>query len=126
MATPAPGLATRLARAVTEIDHALRHTAPADTSSLEHLREAGWQLVHLAGNLTDLTALLADHLGHHAANPDRFRDSDGGPAAPQLARASRDLAALRQALDTAQTEARGYHTALSHLTADPPQPDRPS
>jgi hypothetical protein len=114
-------ITTLLAAAARDVQRAARGTDPAHTPGLTALRDTGWQLIQLTGALADLAALLADHTGHHAADPERVREIDGGPAAQHLGHACRELAALRQTLDAAQFAARDYYTAISHLapTGDP-------
>jgi hypothetical protein len=70
-----------------DIWHAVATADPDRTSGLARLRGTGWQLTHLTGE----------------------------PAIEHLARACRELATLRHALDTAHTTARDDHTAISHL-----------
>src|SRR4030081_3260972 len=106
---------TLLAAAARDVQRATRGTDPAHTPGLTALRDTGWQLIQLTGGLADLAALLADHTGHHAADPERVREIDGGPAAHYLGRACRELATLRQTLDAAQYAARDYSNAISHL-----------
>lgn len=119
--------ATALAIAARDIRRAVRATASAASApatELAQLRATGWQLTQLTGELTDLIALLAERTGHHTRHAEQVRHVDGEPAVEHLARACRDLAAVRQALDTAHTSARDYYTALSQLsplrTPDPP------
>jgi hypothetical protein len=104
-----------LAAAARDVQRATRGTDPAHTPGLTALRDTGWQLIQLTGALADLAALLADHTGHPAADPERVREIDGGPAAHHLGRTCRELATLRQTLDPAQHAARDYYTAISHL-----------
>lgn len=106
-----------LAEAVQALTAALHDPTVATTPTIAELREQGWQVIQLAGGLADLAALLAGHTGAHAADLPRLCTDDGDPAGPQvrLAAASRDLAALRRALEQAQTQARAYYAGISHL-----------
>ncbi|MBB5157295.1 hypothetical protein [Saccharopolyspora phatthalungensis] len=108
-------IASALATATRDIRRAVHAADPACAPDLVTLRDAGWQLTQLPSVLSDLVTLVAEHTGHHTEHADQVRRVDGEPAADQLARACRDLAALRRALDTAHTAARGYYTAVSHL-----------
>jgi hypothetical protein len=118
-------IASTLATATRDIRRAVHSGDPARAPGLAPLRDAGWQLTQLTSELSDLVTLLAEYTGHHTEHADQARRADGEPAADQLARACRDLAALRRALDNAHTAARGYYTAVSHL-APAQTPPRPS
>jgi hypothetical protein len=102
-----------LATAAREIRAAVRAADPAQAPGLERLRDTGWQLTQLTGELTDMIALLAEHTAHHT---ERVRQADGDPATEHLARACRELATLRRGLDTAHTAVRNYYTAISQLS----------
>lgn len=105
-------IATTLATAAREIRSAVRGADPDQAPSLAQLRDTGWQLIQLTGELTDLVALVAEHTARHAGE---VRHVDSGPGAPHLARASRELATLRHAFGTAHAAARDYYTATSQL-----------
>jgi nucleotide-binding universal stress UspA family protein len=109
-------IAATLAGTTRDVRRAVHATDPARPPGLVPLRDAGWQLTQLTGELADLVALLAEHTGHHIEHAKHVRQVSGEPAAEQLARACRDLAALRRALDTAHTAARDYYTTISHLS----------
>ncbi|SFW78099.1 hypothetical protein [Amycolatopsis australiensis] len=111
-----------LAAAARDIHAAVRRAGPDDPPGLARLRETGWQLIQLTGGLSDLTALVAEHTSRHAEHPGRLRQVEAGPAGPQLARAVRELARLRQALDAANAAARDFYTATSHLAPAGPTP----
>lgn len=121
----APPLASMLAGSARDIRRALRAADPARPPGLPQLRETGWQLIQLTGELTDLIALLAEHTGHHMPDAEQRHHTGGEPATDQLARACRELSALRHALDTAHTAARDYYTTISRLrpttAPDPPR-----
>lgn len=117
-------IATTLATTARDIRRAVRATAPVQAPELAQLRDTGWQLTQLTGELTDLVTLLAEHTGHHTEHVEQVRHTDGEPATEHLARACRDLSTLQHALDTAHTAARDYYTPISQLnnthTPDPP------
>lgn len=120
-------IAATLATMTRGVRRAVRAADPARAPGLTSLRDTGWQLTQLTGELTDLVALLAEHTGHHIEHAERVRQADGQPATDQLPRACRELAALRRALDTAHIAARDYYSAISNLTSTPhPGPARPS
>ncbi|MFI5614079.1 hypothetical protein [Amycolatopsis sp. NPDC051903] len=121
-----PTIATTLAATARGLRRAVRAADPAQPPGLTQLRDAGWQLTQLTGELTDLVALLAEHTGRHTLRPEQFRRLDGAPATAHLASACRELATLRHALDTAHTAARDYYTEISQLTTAAPGPLRPS
>jgi hypothetical protein len=100
-----------------DVRRAVRAADPARVPGLVSLRDTGWQLVQLTGELTDMVALLAEHTAHHAEDAEHVHLVDG-----QLPRACRDLAALRRALDASHTAARDYYTAMSHVTHAPDPP----
>lgn len=118
-------LAATLATTTDHVRRAVRADDPARAPGLVPLRDTGWQLTRLTAELTDLAALLAEQTGHHTEHAERIRQADGEPATDQLARACRELAALRRALDAAHTAARDYYTAISRLT-NTSDPSRPS
>ncbi|GLY66623.1 hypothetical protein Atai01_32420 [Amycolatopsis taiwanensis] len=93
---------------------------------MAQLRDTGWQLTRLTGELTDLVALLAEHTGHHIQHPQGIICPADGATTEHLARACRELAALRHALDTAHTASRDYYTAISLLSPAGPDSLRPS
>ena len=105
-----------LATATRTIDAAIRTAELDDPPSVAQLRATGWELARLTGELPELAALLADHIGRHTERLDT-RGIDGGPAGPYLACASRELATLRRALHDAHTAARGFYTETSLLTS---------
>ncbi|HVV08407.1 hypothetical protein [Amycolatopsis sp.] len=105
-----------LAAAAREVRRTLRG---ARTPGVAELRDTGWEVTQLIGELTDLAALPAEHTAHHSADPGRLRLPDGAPGTAGLAHACRELAALRRALRTAHAAAREYYTALSHLGPAP-------
>lgn len=114
-------MATTLSAAVRGIRRVVRAADPAQPATLALLRDTGWQLTQLTGELTDLAALLAEHTSRHLEHAEQVRHADGEPGIPHLTRACRDLASLRQALDTAHTAAREYYTEISQLSpATPP------
>jgi hypothetical protein len=118
-------IATTLAATAPDIRRAVRVVDPHQVTGLAQLRDTGWQLTQLTGELADLITLLAEHTGHHTEHAEQVRHADGEPAIEHLARACRELATLRHALDTAHTAARDYYTAISHLgptrSPDPPR-----
>lgn len=115
-------IAATLATMTRDLRRAVRAADPARAPGLVPLRDSGWQLTQLTGELTDLVALLAEYTGHHTEHADHLHPADGQPGTDQLPRACRDLAALRRALDTAHTAARDYYTAISHVTHTPAPP----
>ncbi|QRP42818.1 hypothetical protein [Amycolatopsis sp. FDAARGOS 1241] len=120
-------IATALATTARTLRRAVHATDPAVPPGPDQLRETGWQLIQLTGELTDLVTVLAEHTGQHTQHPHRIIRAGGDtPATASLARACRELATLRQALDTAHTAARDYYTAISHLSPAGPEPLRPS
>jgi hypothetical protein len=82
------------------------------------LREETWQLIHLFGALGELAAVLAPQVGGYAEHY-RLHADDHADAADHIARACRQIAALRQALDRAERAAREVYTAVSHLHTVP-------
>jgi hypothetical protein len=118
-------IAATLATMTRDVRRAVRAADPVRVPGLVPLRDTGWQLTLLTGELTDLVALLAEHTGHHIEHAEHIRQADGRPVTNELPRACRDLATLRRALDTAHTAARDYYTTISHL-AHTPGPPRPS
>ena len=118
-------IATTLATTARDIRRAIRTTDLAQAPGLAQLRDTGWQLTQLTGELADLVALLAEHTGHHTQHAEQVRQADGKPATEHLARACRELATLRHALDTGHTAARDYYSAISQLSPthapDPPR-----
>lgn len=118
-------IASTLATATRDVRRVVHAGDPACAPGLVPLRDTGWQLTQLTGELSDLVALVAEHTGHYTEHAEQVRHTDGEPAIDQVARACRDLAALRRALDTAHTAARDYYSAISSLTSAPaPRPDR--
>ncbi|WP_433505880.1 hypothetical protein ACQP04_04915 [Pseudonocardia halophobica] len=117
-------IAATLSAAVRGIRRVVRAADPARPATLALLRDSGWQLTQLTGELTDLAALLAEHTGRHLEHAEQVRHADGEPGTPHLARACRDLAGLRQALDNAHTAACEYYTEISQLSAAPPPGSR--
>lgn len=115
-------IAATLATMARDVRRAVRAADPARAPGLVPLRDTGWQLTQLTGELTDLVALLAEHTAYHAEDAEHVHQVDGRLAVDQLPRACRDLAALRRALDAAHTAARDYYTAISHLTHTPDPP----
>ncbi|MFR9804462.1 hypothetical protein ACL02T_19570 [Pseudonocardia sp. RS010] len=113
-------IATALSAAVRHIRRVVRAADPARPASLALLRNTGWQLIQLTGELTDLAALLAEHTSGHLAHAEQVYQADGQPGIPPLTRASRDLADLRQALDAASTAARDFYSAISQLSPAEP------
>ncbi|MEU4674052.1 hypothetical protein AB0F91_40355 [Amycolatopsis sp. NPDC023774] len=108
-------IAATLATTARDLRRAVRAADPAKTPGLVQLRDAGWQLTQLTGELTDLVTLLAEHAGHHTRRPEQLRQADGAAGTAHLASACRELATLRRALDSAHTAARGYYTEISQL-----------
>lgn len=123
--TPAVDLVASAVRDVARATHLLHPTAAR--TNHDELRDVGWQLTQLTGGLTDLVAELASSLGEHHRQR-LLRDEYGGDPARQVARASRGLCELRQALEASQSAARDYFAALSHLVVevDPTADPRPS
>jgi hypothetical protein len=121
-------IATTLATTARDIRRAIRTTDLAKAPGLAQLRDTGWQLTQITGELTDLVALLAEHTGHHTKHAEQVRHADGRPATEHLARARREGATLRHALDTAHTAARDSYSATSQLspTQAPAPPQRSS
>jgi hypothetical protein len=115
-------IAATLATMTRDLRRAVRAADPARAPGLVPLRDTGWQLTQLTGELTDLVAVLAEHTGHHIEHTGQAHQADGRPAINELARACQNLAALRRALDAAHTAARDYYTAISHLTPTPGPP----
>ncbi|MEV4604724.1 hypothetical protein AB0K15_46160 [Amycolatopsis sp. NPDC049253] len=113
-------IATTLATTARDLRRAVRAADPATTSSLAQLRNAGWQLAQLTGELTDLVTLLAEHTAHHTQRPEQLRRVDGAPGTAHLASACRELTTLRRALDTAHIAARDYYTEISQLNPAAP------
>ncbi|WP_037362320.1 hypothetical protein [Amycolatopsis orientalis] len=120
---PAPDLARTLAGAARSVRREIRAPDLTRPPEVADLRETGWQLAQLVADLSELTALLAEHTGAHTRHPDRIRRADGSPAARELAAACRDLTALRRAFDNAHAAARDYYANLTHLNPAP-QPER--
>ena len=116
-------IAATLANMTRDVRRAVRAADPARAPGLVPLRDTGWQLTQLTGELTDLVALLAEYTSHHA---EQVHQADGQSATNQLPRACRDLAALRRALDAAHTAARDYYTATSHSPTSHPPRSSPS
>ncbi|MEW2505932.1 hypothetical protein AB0878_36265 [Amycolatopsis sp. NPDC047767] len=119
-------ITTTLATTARDLRRAVRAADLAQTPGPGQLRDAGWQLTQLTGELTDLVTLLTEYTGHHIQRPEQLRQVDGAPATAPLASACRELATLRHALDTAHTAARAYYTELSQLTTAAPGPPRPA
>ncbi|MEV4605055.1 hypothetical protein AB0K15_47910 [Amycolatopsis sp. NPDC049253] len=119
-------IATTLAATARDLRLVVRAADAGQPPGLPQLRDVGWQLTQLTGELTDLVALLADHTGHHTRRPEHLRQVEGAPATAHLAAACRELATLRRTLDTAHTAARDYYTELSRLTTAAPGPLRPA
>jgi hypothetical protein len=115
-------IAATLATMTRDLRRAIRAAEPSRAPDLVPLRDTGWQLTQLTGELTDLVTVLAEHTGHHIEQ-EHAHQAGAWPVTDQLPRACRDLAALRRALDAAHTAARGYYTAISHATATR-SPDR--
>ncbi|MFI5615672.1 hypothetical protein [Amycolatopsis sp. NPDC051903] len=116
-------IATTPATTARELRRAVRASDPVEAAGLAQLRDTGWQLTQLTGELTDLVTLLAEHTGH----PHRIIHASGGTSATESsAHACRELAALRRALDLAHTATRDYYTAISHLSPAGPGPLQPS
>lgn len=59
-----PTVATTLAAAARDMRGAIRAVDPAQAADLAQLRDTGWQLTQLTGELTDLIALLVDRRTH--------------------------------------------------------------
>lgn len=124
-------IASTLATATRDVRRAVHTADPTRAPGLVPLRDTGWQLTQLTGELSDLVTLLAERTGHHgdyySEHAEQLIADDGQPGSDHAARACRDLAALRRALDTAHTAARDYYSAISHLTSTrtPGQPHRP-
>lgn len=118
-------IASALATATRDVRRAVHTADPARAPGLVPLRDTGWQLTQLTGELSDLVTLLAEHTGHHIEHAEQRIADDGRPGRDHAARACRELAALRRALDTAHTTAGDYYSAISHLTStrtpDPPR-----
>lgn len=108
-------IAATLAAITRDLRRAVRAADSSRPPGLVPLRDAGWQLTQLTGELTDLVTVLAEYTGHHSERAGQVRQADGESAAGQLACACRDLAALRRTLDAAHTAARDYYTAISQL-----------
>ncbi|WIX75540.1 hypothetical protein QRX50_28980 [Amycolatopsis carbonis] len=108
-------IATTPATTARDLRRAVRAADPAKTPGLAQLRDAGWQLTQLTGELTDLVTLLAEHTGHHTQRPEQVRQADSAPDTAHLASACRELATLRRALDTAHSAAHDYYTEISQL-----------
>ncbi|HJP75739.1 MAG TPA: hypothetical protein VJ914_15830 [Pseudonocardiaceae bacterium] len=108
-------IAATLAAITRDLRRTIRAADPSRPPGLVPLRDTGWQLTQLTGELTDLAALLAEHTGQHSERAAQLRRADGESATDRLACACRELAALRRALDAAHTAARDYYTAISHL-----------
>lgn len=102
---------------------AARRARATETSDVPELTETGWQLIHLTGSLAELTAVMADQAGR-LDQQGPLRDTTGGDARLAQAHACRELSDLRRALDHAETAARAYYAAISHLSpvldGDPP------
>ncbi|TDP96471.1 hypothetical protein [Labedaea rhizosphaerae] len=106
--TPAT-ITSTLATATRTIDAAILAAELDDRPSVAELRATGWELARLTGELNGLATLLAQDIAQHTDH------LDGGPAGPPLARAGRELAALRRALHDAHTAARGFYAETSRL-----------
>ncbi|MGW4490190.1 hypothetical protein ACWEOE_41070 [Amycolatopsis sp. NPDC004368] len=113
-------IATTLATTARDLRRAVRAADPTRTPGLAQLRDVGWQLIQLTGELTDLVTLVAEHTGHHTQRPEQLRQVDGAAGTAHLASACRELATLRQALDTAHIAARDYYTEISHVNPTGP------
>jgi hypothetical protein len=109
-------ITSTLATATRTIDAAILAAELDERPSVAELRATGWELARLTGELTGLAALLAENIGRPTDRLDHARSVDGGSAAPHLARAGRELAALRRALHDAHTAARGFYAETSQLT----------
>lgn len=106
-----------LGSAAHDIDLAVRMAFRAGPPTEHELRDHGWQLARLTGGLGDLTSWLANEVsrfGDHRL----LHDDRGGDATRPLGAASRELAALRRALATAETAARDFCAAIGHVAVD--------
>lgn len=118
------------ARSIARANQQLLDSTPRDGGlSHEQLRETGWQLVQVTGELAETVATLALRLDEHSRSR-LLRTHDGDDPRADLARAARQLTALRQALEHADAAGRDYHACLSRLVvdADPtlPEPSMPT
>lgn len=95
----------------------LEATPAAGGLSHEQLRGLGWHVAQLTGGLAEVSTTLALRVEEHARTR-LLRTQDGGDPTEQVARATRALAELRQALDRADEAAREYHSCISHLVVD--------
>lgn len=116
-------LVASAAQDVVRATHRLRPDGP----DVEHeqLRDTGWQLTQLTGGLVDLSAELALALAEDHRQR-LLRDELGGDPSEQVARASRALTELRQAVDAAHDAAREYFAAVSHLVVEVDPSARPA
>lgn len=84
------------------------------TPDIPTMRDESWQLIHLLGAFSDLTAARAAHTGDCPQHHQLYSD-DGVEPARHVAHACRGWTDLRHALDNAQNACRELYTALSHL-----------
>ena len=107
-----------LATMTRDLRRAIRAADPARAPGLVPLRDTGWQLVQLTGELTDLVALLADHTARHTEHAEHLSKANGQPGVNELASACHDLSALRRALDAGHAAARDYYAAISNIASN--------
>lgn len=106
-----------LGSAAHDIQLAVRLAFQTGPPTEDELRDHGWQLAQLTGGLSDLAAWLSNEVsrfGDHRL----LHDDRGGDATRPLGTASRELAALRRALTTAETAARDFYAAIGHVAVD--------
>jgi hypothetical protein len=123
MSRPEPGAGAGLGAVLEQTALATHRAASeyADSSRAPDLptaRADAWRLIHLLGDLSDLSTALAAYTGDCPQRSELHSDDHAEPAR-HLAHACRSWADLRHALDTAQHACREAYAALSHLNTGP-------
>ncbi|MDV6011800.1 hypothetical protein [Haloechinothrix sp. LS1_15] len=111
-----PRASALLDSAAGDVRRAVQQAEVTEVPTQVELREAGWHLIHLCGDLAELLPILAEQTSNYSEHA-VLREVSGEDTGPTLARAYRELATARRALEQAEAAAREYYTAISRLAA---------
>ncbi|MBA0125183.1 hypothetical protein H0B56_06480 [Haloechinothrix sp. YIM 98757] len=109
-----PRISTSLDTAASEIRNAIQHVEIEEVPTQVELRDAGWHLTHLSGDLAELAAILGEQASRYGER-NVLSEVSGEDPGPTVARAYRELATARKALEQAEAAAREYYTAISRV-----------